>query len=49
MEHLTVPETALDAWSVQMCSSRARRFARGTVNGVNEVYRGTAVKKLFQL
>jgi hypothetical protein len=50
MEHLSVPETALDAWSVQMQFLPGTSIRAGdTVNGVNEVYKGTAVKKLFQL
>ena len=48
MKHLSVPETALDAWSVQMqfLPSTTIRIGR-TANGIHEVFKGTAVKKLF--
>jgi hypothetical protein len=48
IEHLSLPETALDGWSVQMQFLPGTSICAGrTPKGVNEVYKGTAVKKLF--
>jgi hypothetical protein len=44
-----VPESALDAWSVQMQFLPSETIRGGTANGVDKVYKGTAVRKLFQV
>jgi hypothetical protein len=48
IEHLSVPETSLVTWREYIGFHPGTSIRMGrTVNGIAEVYKGTAVKKLF--